>query len=89
MIGSGWPNDPAFKWVNTCLGNIKSALTGTLRSCDSHHLARYLAAVEWRYNRRFDLAKNLTRLLRAATTIAPNPYSRIADVRIKAAEASG
>lgn len=81
ITGGGRPNDPAFKWVNTGLGNIKSAMTGTLRSCDMRHLPRYLAAFEWRYNRRFDLAKNIERLTRAALALPPTPYNQIAAVR--------
>jgi hypothetical protein len=42
------------KWTNTGLANIKGAITGTCRSCDPQHTARYLAAYEWRFNRRFD-----------------------------------
>jgi len=81
ITGAGRPDDPAFKWVNTVLGNIKSAITGTLRSCDMRHLPRYLAAFEWRYNRRFDLAKNLARLAKAAIGLSPMPYNKIAAVR--------
>jgi len=88
--GSGRPTDPDFKWVNTGLGNIKSAITGTCRSCDEHHTARYLAAYEWRFNRRFDLPKNLERLARASIAVAPKPYSEIAAVRRpRAAETFG
>ncbi len=70
-----------FKWLNIALGNIKSAITGTCRSCDAHHTARYLAAFEWRFNRRFDLAGNVERLLRASVGAAPQTRRSIADVR--------
>lgn len=53
---------PAFKWVNTSLGNIKSALTGTYRHASSKHVPRYLAEFQYRFNRRNDLAGMLTRL---------------------------
>jgi hypothetical protein len=33
----------AFKWVNTALGNIKAAITGTYRSISAKHVPRYLA----------------------------------------------
>ena len=56
VTGGGHPEDAGFKWVNTGLGNVKSAMTGTLRSCGPEHEARCLAAFECRYNRRFDLA---------------------------------
>ena len=64
-------NDPNFNWVNTGLSNVKSAITGTLRSCDPQHAPGYLVAFEWCYNRRFDLKGNLRRRARVATTIAP------------------
>ena len=46
---------PAFKWVNTVLGNIKSALVGTYRAVQSKHAPRYLAEFEYRFNRRYRL----------------------------------
>ena len=42
----------AFKWVNTTLGNIKSAITGTYRAIHYKHVPRYLAEFEYRFNRR-------------------------------------
>src|SRR5215472_1054629 len=35
--------NPAFKWVNTTLGNIKSAITGTYRAILDKHVPRSLA----------------------------------------------
>jgi len=75
--GGGRPNNPLFKWVNTGLGNIKNAILGTCRSCDPQHADRYLAAFEWRFNRRFDLVKNVERLARVALDTAPVPYRTI------------
>ena len=89
ITGGKRPEGVEFKWVNTGLGNIKSAITGTCRSCDARHTPRYLAAYEWRFNRRFDLDKNVERLARVATVTAPKPYRSIAAVRTKAAETSG
>ena len=40
---------PSFKWVNTLLGNIKTAITGTYRSIRKKHIVRYLAEFEWRF----------------------------------------
>jgi hypothetical protein len=42
---------PAFKWVNTALGNVKAAIVGTYRSINSKHVPRYLAEFEYRFNR--------------------------------------
>ena len=89
VTGSGRPEHPFFKWVNTGLGNIKSAIVGTCRSFDSQHCERYLASYEWRFNRRFDLAENLARLARVAAGTAPRTYRSIAAVRTPAAEMSG
>jgi len=83
VTGGGRPKDPEFLWVNITLGNVKSAVTGTCRSLDAHHTPRYLAAYEWRYNRRFDLPKNLERLARVAVTTRPQPYATLAAVRSK------
>src|SRR5512144_2416051 len=43
---------PAFKWVNTALGNIKTAIVGTYRAIRDKHVPRYLAEFEYRFNRR-------------------------------------
>jgi len=37
IAGGGRPEGSDFKWVNTGLGNVKSAIKGTLRSCDPQH----------------------------------------------------
>jgi len=90
VTGGGRPDEVRFKWVNVGLGNLKSALTGTCRSCDAHHVDRYLAAYEWRFNHRFDLRLNLGRLAGVAAHTAPAPYHSIAAVRTKkSAEAFG
>lgn len=65
---------PAFKWVNTMLGNIKSAITGTYRALRKKHMVRYLAEFEWRFNHRFDLAAMIPILGRAAINTKPAPY---------------
>lgn len=77
VTGGGRPTHPFFKWVNIGLGNLKSAIVGTCRSIDEQHADRYLAAYEWRFNRRFDLAKNLERLARVALQTLPKPYRSI------------
>jgi hypothetical protein len=65
---------PAFKWVNTALGNIKAAITGTYRAINSKHVPRYLAEFEYRFNRRYDLAAMIPRLTWAAVRTTPMPY---------------
>ncbi|ATQ67844.1 MULTISPECIES: IS1595 family transposase [Methylosinus] len=65
---------PAFKWVNTALGNIKAAIVGTYRAVGEKHVPRYLAEFEYRFNRRYDLANMIPRLAVIATATAPMPY---------------
>jgi hypothetical protein len=89
ITGGGRPQGSDFKWVNTGLGHVQSSIKGTLRSCDARHTPRYLAAFEWRFNRRFELMQNLERLARVATTIAPQPRNTIAAIRPKLADMSG
>jgi transposase-like protein len=72
--GSAAARTPAFKWVNTALGNIKAAITGTYRSIHQKHVPRYLAEFEYRFNRRYDLAAMLPRLTWAALRTPPMPY---------------
>lgn len=75
VMKGGWRNSrhPAFKWVNTILGNLKGNILGVCRWISARHLPRYLAEFQWRFNRRFDLEIILERLLRAATLTPPMP----------------
>jgi ribosomal protein L37AE/L43A len=74
---------PAFKWVNTALGNIKAALVGTYRAVREKHVPRYLAEFEYRFNRRYDLGAMITRLAFVAVRTTPMPYRllKLADVQ--------
>jgi len=72
--GAAAARKPAFKWVNTALGNIKAAITGTYRAIHEKHVPRYLAEFEYRFNRRYDLAAMLPRLTWAAVRTPPMPY---------------
>jgi ribosomal protein L37AE/L43A len=61
-----------FKAVNTLLSNLKTALTGTYHAFDfAKYAHRYLAEVQYRFNRRFNLASILARLVRAACLTSP------------------
>jgi len=62
---------PYFKWVNTILGNVKNAITGTYRSSKDIYATRYLAEFQYRINRRFDLEYILTSLLYASAYTPP------------------
>jgi hypothetical protein len=75
-IGSGptAARTPTFKWVNTALGNIKAAIVGIYRAIHQKHVPRYLAEFEYRFNRRYDLAAMMSRLLWAGVRTPPMPY---------------
>jgi len=63
---------PCFTWINTVLGNVKTALAGTYHAFNFRKYAhRYLAEYQYRFNRRFDLKAILPRLVRAAATTGP------------------
>ena len=80
--GAAAARKPAFKWVNTALGDIKAAITGTCRAIHEKHVPRYLAEFEYRFNRRYDLAAMLPRLTWAAVRTPPMPCRllRLAEV---------
>jgi hypothetical protein len=56
---------------------IKGAITGTCRAIWRRHAGRYLAAYEYRFNRRFDLLKMVPALAKAAAATAPKPYTTL------------
>ena len=64
----------SFKWVNTMLGNIKCAITGTYRQLGPDHAGRYLASFAWRYNRRYQLETMIPRFVHSAARTEPMPY---------------
>jgi transposase-like protein len=66
-----------FKWVNTTLGNVKAAITGTYRSVSPEHANRYLASFAWRFNRRFQLTSLIPRLVHSAVRTAPLSYHQL------------
>ena len=65
---------PSFNWVNTTLGNIKTALAGTYHHVSPKHAQRYLASFAWRCNRRYQLDTLPERLIWAALQAEPRPY---------------
>ncbi len=56
---------PVFKWVNTVLGNVESAIRGTFPAVSEKHAPGYMAQFEYRFNRRFHLPDMIERLLQA------------------------
>ncbi|MGB7815916.1 MAG: IS1595 family transposase [Methylotenera sp.] len=75
VAGGRKPHElPEFRWVNTVLGNVKTSLSGAYHSFDfSKYARRYLAAIAYRFNRRFRLKILPQRLLVAAVSIGPRP----------------
>ena len=83
--GAGSVKLEQFRAVNTLLGNLKTAFSGTYHAFDFVKYGhRYLAEVQYRFNRRFELSVILNRLLRASAVTSPHP-ERI----IRAAELCG
>ena len=81
VVGSGRQAvvaHPEFRRVNTVLSNLKTAISGTYHAFKfAKYAERYLAEVQYRFNRRFDLGSILVRLVRAATLTRPRPESMI------------
>ena len=75
VVGSGRASveRPEFRWVNTMLGNIKSALRGTYHAIRPKYAQRYLSEFEYRFNRRFDLPDIIPRLAYVALRTPPMP----------------
>ena len=67
----------AFRWVNTLLANLKTAIAGTFKSIRRNYVPRYLAEFQYRFNRRSRLPAMLDRLACVAVNTGPRPYSVI------------
>lgn len=83
IVGTRKSSDlECFHWVNTLLGNIKSSIQGTYHGFKFKKYApRYLAELQYRFNRRFDLPSMVPRLLRACalTTARSEKWLRSAE----------
>lgn len=67
---------PRLRWVNVILSNLKTALSGTHHALKfAKYGGRYLAAHQYRFNRRFDMAAMITRLAVALFAQGPLPES--------------
>ncbi len=76
VTGGGPPSEghPIFWWINTVLGNLKTAMHGTYHAIRPKYLQRYLSEFCYRFNRRFDLAALVPRLIVAAARTPPLNY---------------
>ena len=85
VVGGRKPKElPMFLWVNTVLGNVKTSLSGAYHAFGfSKYAERYLGAITYRFNRRFDLHALPNRLLVAALATGPRPerWIRVAETR--------
>ena len=62
-----------FYWVNTVLGNLKSALRSTFHAVREKYAYRYLAEFQYRFNRRFELENFIPRFMVVALRTPPMP----------------
>ena len=75
VVGQRKPRDlPQFRWVNTVLGNLKTMISGSYKAFGyakyAHH---YLGAFAYRFNRRFNLADLVVRLIVDVCRCAATP----------------
>jgi transposase-like protein len=76
IVTGGGPESvkiPEFKWVNTIIGNVKTALHGVFHALSEKHFSRYLAEFCYRFNRRFDLKQMVPRFGYVAVRTPPMP----------------
>jgi len=79
VVGNRKPRDlPQFRWVNTVLGNLKTAISGAYKSFRFRkYAARYLGAFSYRFNLRFNLHGLVATLFRDALRSPPEPEREI------------
>jgi hypothetical protein len=68
IVNGRHPRDlPVFRWINTVISNLKTSFSGTFHALDFEKYAdRYLEALCYRFNRRFNLEEMTAGILRAA-----------------------
>lgn len=67
-----------FRAVNTLIGNLKTALTGTYHAIKfPKYASRYLGEVQFRFNRRYNMPAMLGHLLRALALAPPTPERKM------------
>lgn len=76
--GAASVKHPDFLAVNTVLGNLKTAFAGTYHAFGfAKYAHRYLAQVQYLFNRRFNLRTILTQLARYACSTKPCPLHAV------------
>lgn len=70
--------ETTFKWVNTILSNVKTSISGTFHSLKFEKYGyRYLADLQFRLNRRFDLRKMFFSLISKAIDSDQKPAKKL------------
>jgi hypothetical protein len=72
-VGSGKKaaRHPSFKWVNTVLGNVKNAISGTYHHNSKKYSSKYLAEFQYRFSRRFNLNRLFTSIIYHSVNTPP------------------
>jgi hypothetical protein len=67
IVNGRHPKDlPDFRWINTVISNLKTSFSGTFHALRFEKYADlYLGAFCYRFNRRFNLAEMIGRILLA------------------------
>jgi transposase-like protein len=76
VVGSGKRSTDlrCFQWVNTILGNLKTAMSGTYHAFKFDKYAhRYLGEVQYRFNRRFEMKDMFIRMVYATVQTGARP----------------
>ncbi len=76
VVGSGRQSvqRAEFRCVNSQISKLKTAISSTYHSFNfDKYVHRYLAELQYRFNRRYDLSAILARLLRVAALTGPRP----------------
>ena len=73
VVGQRKPRElPAFRWVNTVLGNLKTAISGAHKAFKfGKYATQYLGAFSYRFNHRFDLHRLVSQLIGDAIRARP------------------
>lgn len=73
VVGKRKPRDlPAFLWVNTVLGNLKTAISGAHKAFKFRKYAtQYLGAFSYRFNHRFNLHRLVFQLFKDVAHAPP------------------
>lgn len=71
------PNFKTFRWLNTAISNVKTAIRGTYHKLDHDHLPRYLAEFCFRFNRRFRMELMVPDLINFSVNTLPIPQHKL------------